>query len=56
MLDMPVAQLAYVDPHIRAMATRHNALHGSGPFLVADQIPLIRSAYRGLLGCQTAGP
>lgn len=48
MLDLPVAQLAYVVPVIRAVRPGTTTINGSGPFLVADQTPLIRSAYRGL--------
>jgi hypothetical protein len=41
-------QLAYFVPDIRVAATRHNALYGSGPFFVADNIPLRCSRYRGI--------
>lgn len=48
MLRHPVRQIAYFVPDVRAAARRHNALFGSGPYLVADHIPLRRAVHRGI--------
>jgi len=43
----PVRQIAYFCADVRAAATRHHALFGSGPYFVADHIPLGASVHRG---------
>ena len=43
----PVRQIAYFVPDVREAAQRHHALYGSGPYFVADNIPLARVLYRG---------
>ena len=47
MLLLPIRQVAYFVPDVRAAAERHAALFGSGPYFVADHIPLRRSLHRG---------
>jgi Glyoxalase/Bleomycin resistance protein/Dioxygenase superfamily len=44
---LPVRQMAWFVPDIRAAALRHHALFGSGPYFVADNIPLRASTHRG---------
>jgi hypothetical protein len=46
--NLPIRQIAYFVPDVRAAARQHHTLHGSGPFLVADHIPLRRSLHRGI--------
>lgn len=41
-------QVAYFVPDVRAAASRHHALFGSGPFFVADNIPLACAVHRGV--------
>ena len=48
MLNLPIRQLAYFVPDVRIAAREHHRLYGSGPFLVADSIPLARSSHRGV--------
>lgn len=43
----PVRQIAYFVPDIRAAALAHSALFGSGPYFIADHIPLHTSYHRG---------
>ena len=43
----PVRQLAYFVPDIREAALAHHRLYGSGPFFVAEHIPLPLVHYRG---------
>ncbi len=43
----PIRQIAYFVADVRVAATRHHALHGSGPYYIAEHIPLRRSAHRG---------
>jgi len=43
----PIRQIAYFVPNIRAAAERHSALFGSGPYFVAEHIPLRRALHRG---------
>ena len=44
---VPPRQVAYFVPDVRAAARDHHALFGSGPYFVADHIPLRRAVYRG---------
>ena len=44
---MRIRQVAYLVPDVRVAATRHRHEFGSGPFLVADHIPLASSLHRG---------
>lgn len=48
MIAMPIRQIAYFVPDIRAAALEHHKLFGSGPFLVADNIPLPSCVHRGV--------
>lgn len=43
----PIRQIAYFVPDVRAAAASHAALFGSGPYLVAEHIPLRLALYRG---------
>jgi hypothetical protein len=43
----PVRQVAYFVPDVVAAARRHSAAFGSGPFYVAEHIPLTLSEHRG---------
>lgn len=45
--DLPVRQIAYFVPDIRAAASAHRATFGSGPFLVVDHVPTPVVRYRG---------
>jgi Glyoxalase/Bleomycin resistance protein/Dioxygenase superfamily len=47
-IDRPVRQVAYFVPDVRVAARAHHALCGSGPYFVADHIPLRRSEHRGV--------
>jgi catechol 2,3-dioxygenase-like lactoylglutathione lyase family enzyme len=42
-----IRQIAYFVPDIAAAAERHHALFGSGPYYVAEHIPLRRCEHRG---------
>ncbi|WP_156678589.1 VOC family protein [Sphingomonas profundi] len=46
-LDLPVRQIAYFVPDVREAARRHAALFNSGPYFVADNIPLRAAWHRG---------
>jgi Glyoxalase/Bleomycin resistance protein/Dioxygenase superfamily len=46
----PVRQIAYFVPHAVAAARSHSALFGSGPYYVAEHIPLSSCQYRGRPG------
>lgn len=46
----PIRQVAYFVPDARAAALQHAAAFGSGPFFVADHIPLCLARYRGKPG------
>jgi len=46
-MTLAVRQIAYFVPDVRAAARRHSALFGSGPYFVADHIPLARVLHRG---------
>jgi hypothetical protein len=43
----PVRQVAYFVADVESAARRHSAMFGSGPFYVAEHIPLTLSEYRG---------
>lgn len=45
--NLPIRQIAYFAADVRAAATAHHALFGSGPYFVADNIPLRTSLHRG---------
>lgn len=47
MAGLPIRQIAYFVADVRAAAARHHALFGSGPYYVADHIPLASCLYRG---------
>jgi catechol 2,3-dioxygenase-like lactoylglutathione lyase family enzyme len=47
MNGLPVRQIAYFVPDVRAAALSHHRLYGSGPYFVADHIPLRASVHRG---------
>lgn len=44
---LPVRQIAYYVPDVRKAALAHAKLFGSGPYFVADHIPLRRVLHRG---------
>lgn len=46
-MKLPIRQIAYFVPDVRVAAERHSALYGSGPYFVADHIPLRLSLHRG---------
>lgn len=46
-MPQPVRQIAYFVRDVRAAAARHAALFGSGPFFVAEHIPLRKVLHRG---------
>jgi hypothetical protein len=45
---LPFSQIAYFVEDIRAAALAHHRAFGSGPFFVAEHIPLVRSEHRGI--------
>jgi hypothetical protein len=45
---LPVRQLAYFVPDVRAAAAEHSRRFGSGPFLVLSHVPLAVSEHRGI--------
>jgi Glyoxalase/Bleomycin resistance protein/Dioxygenase superfamily len=47
MTALPVRQMAYFVPDVRQAAIRHHQRFGSGPYFVADNIPLRASLHRG---------
>ncbi|MGF7153354.1 VOC family protein [Novosphingobium gossypii] len=48
MAALPIRQIAYFVPDVRAAARAHAAAFGSGPYFVADSIPLTRAVHRGV--------
>ena len=46
-MALPIRQVAYFCADVRAAAHAHHALYGSGPYFVADNIPLARADHRG---------
>ncbi|MCW1382782.1 VOC family protein [Novosphingobium sp. KCTC 2891] len=47
-MSLPIRQVAYFCADVRAAARAHHAAFGSGPFFVADNIPLARAVHRGV--------
>jgi hypothetical protein len=47
-LDLPIQQIAYFVPDVRSAAMAHHRRYGSGPYFVAEHIPLRRSLHRGV--------
>ena len=47
MAPSPIRQIAYFCADVRQSAARHHARFGSGPYFVADNIPLRLSRHRG---------
>jgi catechol 2,3-dioxygenase-like lactoylglutathione lyase family enzyme len=45
--NWPVRQLAYFCADVREAALTHHRMFGSGPYFVADHIPLSESVHRG---------
>lgn len=43
----PIRQIAYFVPDVGAAARRHMEMFGSGPYFLAEHIPLARCRYRG---------
>jgi len=48
MAPLPIRQIAYFVPDVRAAARAHSAAFGSGPYYVAEHIPLTRALHRGV--------
>lgn len=48
MIRRPIRQIAYFVPDVRAAARAHHALFGSGPYFVAEHIPLRLAKHRGV--------
>jgi hypothetical protein len=48
MAPLPIRQIAYFVPDVRAAAQAHSAAFGSGPYYVADHIALTRAVHRGV--------
>jgi len=46
--DLPVRQIAYFTADVRRAALEHHRRFGSGPFFVAEHIPLRKSLHRGI--------
>lgn len=46
--SLPIRQVALFVADVRAAARAHHAAFGSGPFFVADNIPLARAVHRGV--------
>jgi catechol 2,3-dioxygenase-like lactoylglutathione lyase family enzyme len=47
-IGRPIRQVAYFCADVRAAALAHNAAYGSGPFFVADNIPVAACVHRGV--------
>jgi len=47
LLGQPIRQIAYFVNDVRDAARRHSALFGSGPYFVAENIPLRSCLHRG---------
>lgn len=45
---LPIRQVAYFVPDVREAALAHHHSFGSGPYFVADHIPLRRAVHRGV--------
>lgn len=48
MTALPIRQVAFFVDDVRNAARAHHAAFGSGPFFVADNIPLARAVHRGV--------
>jgi hypothetical protein len=48
LIDAPIRQVAYFVADVRAAALAHHHLFSSGPFFVADHIPLRRALHHGV--------
>lgn len=48
MTNLPIRQIAYFGTDVRIAALRHSQTYGSGPFFVAEHIPLRRAVHRGV--------
>jgi hypothetical protein len=46
--SLPIRQVAYFCSDAREAALRHHQIFGSGPFFLAEHIPLKRSVHRGV--------
>jgi hypothetical protein len=46
-LSYPVRQIAFAVKDVRAAALAHHQLYGSGPYFVADHIPVRKAIHRG---------
>lgn len=44
---LPIRQIAFFVADAAASARAHHAMHGSGPYLLAENIPLAQATYRG---------
>ncbi|MBU6266508.1 MAG: VOC family protein [Sphingomonadales bacterium] len=47
-MSLPIRQIAYFCEDIRAAALAHHRRFGSGPYFIADNIPLASSVHRGV--------
>lgn len=45
---LPIRQIAYFVPDVREAALAHHRSFGSGPYFIADHIPLRRAIHRGV--------
>lgn len=45
---LPIRQIAFFVENVRMSARAHHIAFGSGPFFVADNIPLARAVHRGV--------
>jgi hypothetical protein len=46
----PIRQIAFYVPDVRAAARAHSAAFGSGPYYVAEHIPMVLARHRGQPG------
>ncbi len=47
-MSWPVRQIAYFVDNVRSAALAHHTLFGSGPYFIADNIPLRQALHRGI--------
>lgn len=47
-MSLPIRQVAYFCPDVRAAALDHHRRFGSGPYFVAEHIPVASSVHRGV--------
>jgi Glyoxalase/Bleomycin resistance protein/Dioxygenase superfamily len=45
---LPIRQIAYFVQDVRAAALKHHQRYGSGPYFVAEHIPVRRATHRGV--------